>query len=45
MLLRAGTAQAEGGLTASVLSRDRSVSLRDWLGAWATGDGGWGNAQ
>jgi hypothetical protein len=45
MLLRAGTAQADGGLTASVLSRDRSVSLRDWLGAWATGDGGWGNAQ
>lgn len=41
MLARAGVVLSDGGVSASVASPDGGVTLKAWLGAWATGSGTW----
>jgi hypothetical protein len=36
-----GSRRADGGTTPAVSSRDGGTTLRAWVHAWATGDGGW----
>lgn len=43
MLLGYGVVLSDGGVTIPRRSQDGGVSLKDWVDAWATGDGGWSN--
>ena len=40
-----GVRRPDGGITPPLPSRDGGTTLRAWIDAWATGDGGWASTR